>query len=334
MSVLKKRVVVIMGIGLIIAYAAPAAADCESDEDCGPGYVCETYEFVEDGCAEDKPDCPPDVEGCLPEPDMDPDICDGEVRYYTESYCRRAECETDADCGEEMICIEYVEQWCTGGDMATCDEGEDCEVPDIVEEECGTEIYRECGYSYEAPCEEDADCGEGFNCVPQEDCYCEGSDPGDPDIVGDVDDEVGFTDGDFECFCEPTGDNYCQLQEIECATDEDCPAGLFCDNILIGESDCVEYENGEIECSDPEITNMCRPEGWYDDKDGVSNGNDADVDIGANNGDETDIEEDDNKDNNVWFDDINIDLSVGCTVSAATAQSTSKIGLLDLLRIL
>ena len=80
-----------------------------------------------------------------------------------------------------------------------------------------------------------------------------------PETGGD-----GETDLDLpvepECSCEATGENRCELQEIECEIDADCPAGMVCD--ASQDISCVASEDGEEVCSDPEVTGQCRPEGW------------------------------------------------------------------------
>lgn len=271
----------VASFGLIAGYSGQAAA-CETDEDCGAGYVCVTHEWEEMDCDYTMPDCEDGDDDCLEEAERSMEDC--ETRTVAESFCERAPCETDADCGEAMVCIEHVDEWCTGSAMEVCDEtGEQCEIIE-EEEECGTEVHRECGYPYEGDCEQDADCGPGFSCIPREICSCSGTDM---DTEGMDDEEDMGSDGDEgippmpeedpgepapgdegsppDCTCAPTDVNYCELQQIDCETDADCPAGLLC-SPAYSISECQETPDGDEICTEIETVSQCEPAGWYDEE--------------------------------------------------------------------
>ncbi len=344
--------VVTMMVGL---WATSVHAECETDEDCGEGMTCVTYETP--ACDGDIKDCPDGDEECLARLEEELEQCestDGDV--ITESYCEPAPCETDADCGGNMVCIEYTDDWCTdidvecdeNGDCTTYDEepicgsethkecstlhGMDCETDadcgdDLVcvefteewcsggaevvcddsgectvieeETECGTDVFHECAYQYEGPCEADADCGEGFNCVPEEICTCTGSDSGvDTDEDGTnettvdvppdtLDTDVGVpgpADPEADCTCEPTGTNRCELQEIDCETDADCPAGMICE-VVTQIGPCEVLEDGTVDCPDAEpTTSQCRPEDWYRGDDNTISAGDGQEEGGSDTG--------------------------------------------------
>jgi MYXO-CTERM domain-containing protein len=230
------------------------------------------------------PDCEDGDEECLARIKEEQADCET-TAPITESYCEPAPCETDADCGDGMVCIEYEEEWCSGSAAVDCDDEGNC--AEVIEEEpvCGSDVYKECTHRYELACEQDADCGEGFNCVPSEICSC-GAGTGDMD--GEVSEDTAGPDeeerpaqpegldtgmeepvGDEiipvapDCTCEPTGQNRCELQEIDCITDADCPAGMICDSVQ--DTVCLADETGEASCDKDEAISQCRPEDWYGD---------------------------------------------------------------------
>jgi hypothetical protein len=308
-----KQMMAPIGLVATVAYASPATADCETDEDCGAGRICVTHEYETPDCDVSMPDCEEGDEECLARIKEAMEDCESS-EVITVSYCEPAPCETDADCGDDMVCVEYVNEWCSGsGDVVCDDDGECSEVEE--EPECGSETIKECAYPYEAPCEQDADCGEGFDCVATEICSCSAGDdtPTDDGNAGDEDGEapdVGDapSDGDGEaddpeepdCSCEPTGENHCELQEIDCTSDDDCPAGMICDSA--GDSEpCEKPEGVEEDCPDVEPISRCRPEEWYRD-DGVSAGDDMKGDGEENADPETETQTDNDGDDDLESD--------------------------------
>lgn len=366
MKLWTKLMTVTVATMMVGLWTTSANADCETDEDCGAGMTCVTYEWETPTCPGDIEDCPDGDEACLAKLEEELERCEN-TEVITESYCEPAPCETDADCGDDMVCVEYTDEWCTdidvecdeNGDCTTYDEeavcgsetykecstrhGMDCETDadcgdDLVcvefteewcsgggevvcdetgectvieeETECGSDVYSECAYQYEAPCEADADCGEGFSCVPEEICTCTGGDvavdtDGASDGSGDVDvppepAPMPPAGPDADCTCEPTGTNRCELQEIDCETDADCPAGMICDEAVAPIEPCEVLEDGTVNCPETEPTGQgqCRPEGWYGDDNsaGVRDGEDS-VDTGGDG--EVAPESDDTEDEDV-----------------------------------
>jgi hypothetical protein len=220
--------------------------------------------------------------------------------------CEPKMCDADADCGGELVCVLETYECPTALDpdkapMRDCPEGEDCgeapasEEPQEPQEPCEPETVGYCVPKWLAPCEADADCGPGFNCIEEEICWASsggsmGSSAGAPDRAPcDPDDEdcggqdsgEGFApppeegEGESEAEempsegCETTGEFFCELQIIDCAN-EACPEGLVCVSAPEGSDteDCAVSSDGEMDCEeseDEEIpAQVCVPEDFED----------------------------------------------------------------------
>jgi len=226
--------------GLLLSLARPAAAQsCETDSDCGAGYVChtETYE----GCS---------VMGCEPGTKIcPPPVC----QTYESKYCVSAPCSADADCPSGMLCYAPTYQECSGSGMTpSCDPGAGgCDSPKDVD--AGTFECHDvtgdatCTPRYQLPCHVAADCGAGFACEEQRYTVCSASGMGgapskeDPMMVappsagggvsGSAALDAGVADGgdySYECHEESSGSFYCRLLELPCDSDADCGEGLEC----------------------------------------------------------------------------------------------------------
>jgi len=113
------------------------------------------------------------------------------------------------------------------------------------------------------PCEADADCGEGFKCVAAEICECsvgaavpacpEGEECPEPEPVPEP-----------VCECQPTGEKYCEPDEIPCEVGADCPDGWTCEVSSVDVAPCVDPGDGsEPVCPDPlPATYACVPPYW------------------------------------------------------------------------
>jgi uncharacterized protein (TIGR03382 family) len=201
--------------------------------------------------------CTPDGECTETEP-----VCET-VSYST---CTRAPCASDADCPSRMACHADRYLICDGGMAgsgvggsfgaagamaAPCDPAAGpCEEPPLaVEPDCHEETGQAvCTPRHELPCEVASDCGGGFDCVPSSHWVCTGmggagsgaggaagavGGPTDPPADDPADDRDAGSEGDFECHEEPSGVSYCQLQELPCGSDADCPDGLLCQDQYI-----------------------------------------------------------------------------------------------------
>lgn len=232
--------------------------DCETDADCEDGWVC--AQVGASGCGgvacpdgEDCPEPPPcepeEIWACVPPP---PDPC-----------------ESDADCEEGLICVTYDVSVCSGGGAVDCPPGSECPEPDPPECEDATESY--CVPPYFAPCSEDADCGEGFSCVEGETCGCSaggagGTSSGDgASTDGSSGSGSSGTDEVPDCGCEPSGELYCQLDEMPCESDADCPDDFVCEAIPTTVPCRVDEATGETVCETtdpPEADGYCLPGDW------------------------------------------------------------------------
>ena len=238
--------------------------DCETDDDCSEGWVCETVGAV--ACTDMA--CPPDEE--CPEPPP----CEEEE--WTECVPDLTECVADSDCPEPFVCItvEYTE--CSGSATSpACPPGEDCpDPPEPEEPDCeeGEESF--CAPPYIAPCEEDDDCGEGFTCEEVQECACSGGgavgggSSGSTGTDSGGDDDSGDGEGDddgFDCDCEGIDEYYCQPEEIDCEEDPDCPEDWSCMSAPSPGAPCYyNEETDETFCEEEEDTpeSICIPPDW------------------------------------------------------------------------
>jgi hypothetical protein len=232
----------------LLAPGAATAQDCASDADCGAGYRCETYEYQ--SCSGGGM-CAPDGE-CTDEPV----VC--ETSEY--SSCAAAPCASDADCPDRMACHQQSYWVCDGGmaggaggaPAGSCRPDGSCDDPDSFPEptcweEAGDSL---CTPRHQLPCEIAIDCGGGFDCIESIYWVCSGmgtagaggsigaagsgmepAPPTEPPSGGEAQDAgpgVPTPDGEYECHEESTGQFYCQLQDLPCGADADCPDGLEC----------------------------------------------------------------------------------------------------------
>lgn len=141
------------------------------------------------------------------------------------------DCQVDADCGQGFQCIhdsagtssvtgvggssvpECGDAICEGGseDIETCPE--DC---DTIQ------------YCAPAECTSDSDCAEGYECGPE---------AGSSSAVSGAGGSSGSVCGDGICAIDETStscatdcESYrlCQVVQVECTTNADCPAGYYC----------------------------------------------------------------------------------------------------------
>lgn len=260
-------------------------APCESDSDCGDEQVCVVIKAdcdspppVMGGPEPTEPDCEGDDCGDKAEPggssgssgssgsgssgsDSGSDGDDGDDWECDEdevvaAYCApkwAAPCETASDCGEGFTCeaVEVCE--CSGGgSTGSAGSSSGSATPggapapadgtDSGDSSDGGTDDEEAGSSDEGDGEED------------------GSDSA-PPAPGDREDE-DFEDG---CECYEGDENQCVIIEVECSTDDDCPASWEC---LSGPSmsmPCTfDSESGEEDCPEPETApSTCQPEGYF-----------------------------------------------------------------------
>jgi hypothetical protein len=179
-----------------------AAAECGSDADCGAGFRCATQSVT--SCH--GPACPPG-QTCSPP------TC--ETREYGE--CVAADCENDSDCPDPMVCHERTSRECEERPVDACpDDGSPCPTPPSEPPDCTERTETKCRYPYELPCAADLDCGPAFRCVEAVESWCTDSA------------SVDGGSSTQECGTRPTGEFACELVDLACQANADCPAGLTC----------------------------------------------------------------------------------------------------------
>ena len=163
-------------------------AECETDDDCGENFHCETYTY-EEGCTMPVPVECEGGEDCPPAEDFDEIDCGEEE--FSEGYCEpnEIECDSDDACPADWHCREMNELVCDDDDV-TIAEGEPRE---------------DSGAFVDEPEPEDEDpaapvaCQELRRevCVPVGLDYVEisGGEVTEPDITTDPDTEINDGDG-------------------------------------------------------------------------------------------------------------------------------------------
>ena len=248
---------------------------CEADEECPVGMACQEITVpcsggmvpkpVEDcACPDCAPgeDCPPcdcgegDPEEPVQEEPGEEEPCEDEVIQI----CAPVECEPEAsECGENFSC-QPVEEICSGSASSSGSggsapsEGEATDPSNGDEDSAGSDETDEVT-TEEEPTEEE----------PTEE------EPTEDEVV------VEEVEEDWECEVVASA---CLPNEIECATDEDCPADWSCElgfggTVSIGGGcACPECPPGEdcppCDCDEEEevveeiveTSGMCQPEGW------------------------------------------------------------------------
>jgi hypothetical protein len=221
----------LFGAAALLSANAASAQECAKDADCGDGYVCKTG--MTPACAE-KP-CPPDDPKCN---NLPPDC--GPTEYH---YCEAKPCSADSDCPDTMVCHSETYSECSGGSATpqTCPKDGACPPPEPVPADtCKDTTVSTCTPRWALPCKQDADCGAGFDCKEQLIGMCSGSSGAPAAGSG----SAGSADGGVPaaeppppqetCTTEPSGEFYCELKDLPCATDDDCPSGLQCADSYAG----------------------------------------------------------------------------------------------------
>jgi hypothetical protein len=255
-----------LGSLLICTWAASAQAEeCQKNEDCPKGFSCEASMGGPDCDA--APPCEPGADCPEPAP------CDAPVETHT---CQPGSCAADVDCGEGMVCFRDTFTECSGsGDAPACGPGEECAVPAPPDEpSCNEREIALCIPRYVLPCEQDLDCGDGFSCEAGEECTCSGS-AGDVADGGTAEPNMAEDFAEFApvppadagtdrpapaqdaavggkeptCECRPTERKHCELKEMICSTDADCPRDFTCKSYGDDAATCSSSDSGDAICA-------------------------------------------------------------------------------------
>ncbi len=243
MSPAKLAWMVLGSAGLLSGWAIQARAQqCSDDAACPRGFTCEVTAVSD--CAAPAPACEPG-KACAMAPTP---TC--ESREYRS--CVPGVCQTDADCASGMVCHEQRQESCAVAPSPPCADGGLCPRP--TPPSCETKVERTCLPRYLLPCEQAAQCGEGFTCEAQQQCGCSGGmagagapipQPQDggqaepaPSIPApappadrpapEADAGAPSMPGPPDCSCTPTADKYCKPIEVVCTSDAECPALWKC----------------------------------------------------------------------------------------------------------
>jgi MYXO-CTERM domain-containing protein len=214
---------------LLTALVAPGEVGdpCDADRLCGEELVCNAGTCV-----------PERFRPCDSDAACDAgDICFQETFFLCEGGdtdpAPPPPCSDDADCGVGGTCLDGI-----------CSFGEQRPGGDPPEASCTEQEISFCGPRYLGGCTEAADCGEGFDCAPLVSCACEGG--GGTGDDGPRDPNEGDPP---ECVCEEVpGAGFCELQDLPCGSDADCPGDLQCQEIADGDQPCSIDSDGNTSC--------------------------------------------------------------------------------------
>src|SRR5690606_31138658 len=167
------------------------------------------------------------------------------------------ECETDADCGHGFQCIHDSAGTSSvtgagGSSMPECGDGiceGGSEDIDSCPQDCDTIQYCAPG-----ECSSDSDCAEGYECGPE---------VGSNSAVTSVGGSGGSVCGDGICSFDESNAScpedcrvyrLCQVKQVICMGDEDCPDGFYCyrEGVDAGSSGSsnVEGSSGSTDTAD------------------------------------------------------------------------------------
>jgi MYXO-CTERM domain-containing protein len=265
------------------------AEACANDE-CGPGYVCESHTGTSCysscyadagfdagvGSARDagvgSAPLPPlptpgtSVDGGKPLPvDGGLDSCWANpiCEPYEYHYCNAAPCTADSDCPSSMVC--HADSWweCSS---SGCKPGGDCDADagesvDGGSSSCTEHSENRCTPRINLPCQADADCGEGYECAESRWYGCSGGGAVSTDADG------GFVFADAGSVCQWYTSTYCKVLDVPCESDSECANGLRCQphyEYSQCDADASVGADGGWPACEPVLTgNTCQY--WYDD---------------------------------------------------------------------
>lgn len=240
--------------GLTVLVSSANAQTCDADSDCPKGFDCEVTAVS--GCTAPAP--APEPAGTRPACDAGACAADAgapamrpacETKEYRS--CVPGECKADSDCASGMVCHERRIGTCQSAPTPACAPGFKC--PDFVPPMCTETVEHVCIPRYVLPCQQAADCGDGFTCEAHERCGCAGSTgsagaaapvPSTPASGPTPTPSADAGIADFrapdpqppaaqplpppDCKCEPTPEKYCKVIERACRADVECPANFYC----------------------------------------------------------------------------------------------------------
>jgi hypothetical protein len=228
-------------IGAALPAHGVQAQGCMVDDDCGAGFACRFEKRIacSGGCGTGGSTGGAGVGGATGDAgaagcgEMQEPVCQAE----TVGICEQATCTSDTDCLAGTLCTEQsvlrcsIEDPCPG--IASCPVD-----PAQVETVCSEQEESVCTPRNALPCASDADCGEGFECLPGgEVCTCDGGGyagsggataaGGSGGVGGTMPDPGGQGGAAGACSCTPS--TYCELRVLPCTAAIDCPSVFDCE---------------------------------------------------------------------------------------------------------
>jgi len=214
------------------ALAATAAPHCNPD--CPKGTTCELI-----------------GQPCLAILCADPDDPRCRCDSAPVSSCVPAACQTDSDCADNMACFERL-------DFSSCpaaqptpttiprERGTQTAQPPepasaSAPAECTTTTVKECILRSQLPCTTAADCGTGFVCEQGQTCRAPAAPSGAHESTE----------------CQPEGPSACQLIEMACELNADCPAEFVC--LELNGMSCSLDSDGQTRCEPSGPPKQCIP---------------------------------------------------------------------------
>jgi hypothetical protein len=228
---------------------AQSATACSADSDCTKGFTCQTT-----GASA----CP--AIACAPNTNCLQPVCDPVVIKT----CEPGPCTMDADCATGMVCHADTAVSCPELDVPpACAKDVDCgaPAPAVDAGACRTVATNTCVPKYDLPCKVDADCGDGFTCVPDTSTECSGggstgSAGSGAALMGSTSPSSGpttpvtpaYDGGSYTSTCMTTtlSTSSCHAKSIPCTTDASCPATWTCEGVNSSTIECA----GPVEAVD------------------------------------------------------------------------------------
>jgi MYXO-CTERM domain-containing protein len=218
------------------AASAPEAPRCNPE--CPKGTTCE---FIGTPCPAIFCEDPDDA------------LCRCDTRPV--SSCVPASCQTDSDCADNMTCFERIDfSNCpvpapapTTSREPTAPQAKSSErAAAPAAEECTTTTVKECILRSQLPCATATDCGTGFTCEQGQTCSAPAAPSG------------GYgSSNPPPVSCMPDGHSACQLIEMACDGNADCPADFVC--LELNGSSCSLSSDGETRCEPNGPPKQCIP---------------------------------------------------------------------------
>ncbi len=257
---------------LILTFGIPSlgsAQTCSSNADCVKGMTCQvsavsgTSGSGNTAAPGTAPACPKgatcDVAVPAPSPPPPPP-----VDIMT---CEPAPCQSDADCGMDMVCYSETSESCvSSGSSGSCPANTKCDLAPPTPPSCTKTTISACAYKWQLPCNADSDCGADFVCNPSVGGTCSSSGTGvsAPGATGTssggttggggsasgaggaavsarpavaptppdkMDGGAVTSDPTTTCTTTTSFPGYCQPKATTCKVDSDCPAVWTCVSI-------------------------------------------------------------------------------------------------------